>query len=538
MDAKDKGILAASAAKKMVVDWPAAGAAGFARKLAPFAPLDKWEGEFFKPSTWDLDPGDQHGLFDYFNIWNPRVLRGPGEIEKWFHPAVEWASKKVMPESWRQGFKDWKGEGSIADKMIDGYFDWLNETGQKIEDTEYPMDRWMMEILGFDDGQIANIKSSIVNKFKGADPDTTFNELLGTTTPTDKISAFGEGVFSPTTEVKEKYNNLMDTVKGSRGEDVIVDGMQAVWNNPAYFKVDINNDYYNYISNFDSSLADNFSKKAFLNNAEALQLAQAVGPENTATMDLFFIDTSHAPLEKLNYFFNNWTGDENNNPNKMLTSNAPTLITGLRELAAKTSQHRGDDKELALSQGKKFVMHASDASDDIRTFYDMAEDKNKYMFFSPTEKTSAGIFDMRELPFVGEAVGPGNFGKAVTGLKESFAHGVEQPWMATPEELKPYEAFLKREHVQMTPDGLQVVPYEDELISSQQEAWAALDPGKQKELLSLWQAPVDAAIVGSVIKPRAKKLMNRGVRSLDVDPLLTRAIDQAATDFAIQQRGQ
>ena len=110
--------------------------------------------------------------------------------------------------------------------------------------------------------------------------------------------------------------------------------------------------------------------------------------------------------------------------------------------------------------------------------------------------------------------------------------------MVTPEELKPYEAFLKREHVQMTPDGLQVVPYDDELIESQQAEWAALDPGKQKELMSLWQAPVDVAIVGSVARKPVKKLMDRGIRSLDVDPLITRAIDQAATDFAIQQRGQ
>ena len=38
-----------SAAKKMVVDWPVAGGAGFARKLAPFAPLDKWES---KRASW------------------------------------------------------------------------------------------------------------------------------------------------------------------------------------------------------------------------------------------------------------------------------------------------------------------------------------------------------------------------------------------------------------------------------------------------------------------------------------------------------
>jgi len=37
--------LAASAGKKMIVDWPVAGAAGFARKFSPVAPVDKWEGE-------------------------------------------------------------------------------------------------------------------------------------------------------------------------------------------------------------------------------------------------------------------------------------------------------------------------------------------------------------------------------------------------------------------------------------------------------------------------------------------------------------
>ncbi len=140
---------------------------------------------------------------------------------------------------------------------------------------------------------------------------------------------------------------------------------------------------------------------------------------------------------------------------------------------------------------------------------------------------------MRELPIIGDW----NLGsEKFKGLKESIAHGTETPWMDTPEELKPYEAFLKREHVQMTPDGLQVVPYDDELISSQQEAWAALDPEKQKELMSLWHAPVDAAIVGAVAKRPAKKLIDRGIRSLDIDPLMSRAIDQAARDTMIQER--
>ena len=56
--------------------------------------------------------------------------------------------------------------------------------------------------------------------------------------------------------------------------------------------------------------------------------------------------------------------------------------------------------------------------------------------------------------------------------------------------------------------------------------------------MSLWHAPVDAAIVGAVAKRPTKKLIDRGIRSLDIDPLMSRAIDQAARDTMIQERMQ
>jgi hypothetical protein len=517
--------LVASGAKKVGFDWPVAGAAGFARKFAPFAPVDKWEGKLMKPSTWDLDPGDQHGLFDYFNIWNPSVLRGPGEIEKWFNPAINYAADKL-------GF-DYEKEGSVINKGLDAAQNWLNEKGEYIEERGmHPTDAWALKTLGYDDDQIAEMNQNMANVLKNADADVRFNEF-GFDDRKDKISIFGDGVHSVPTELQQKYTNLQDVVANADGERAIMDNMEGIWKNPAYYKVDDGSNYFNYVSNFDSSFAQDISKQAFLNNADAVKLAQIVGAENTKNMDLFFIDTSQAPLENLNSFFNNWTGDENNNPTIFLTSNSPTLVTGLRKLAGATSMNRYNDGELAQSEGQNFALHASDVSGNISDAYDMVENKNDYMFFSPSEKTSAAIFDMRELPIIGDW----NLGsEKFKGLKESIAHGTETPWMDTPEELKPYEAFLKREHVQMTPDGLQVVPYDDELISSQQEAWAALDPEKQKELMSLWHAPVDAAIVGAVARRPTKKLIDRGIRSLDIDPLMSRAIDQAARDTMIQER--
>ena len=110
--------------------------------------------------------------------------------------------------------------------------------------------------------------------------------------------------------------------------------MEGVWKNPAYYKVDGNGGYFTYVANFDPSFAEDISKQAFLNNADAVKLAQMVGAENTQGMDLFFIDTSQAPLENLNMVFNSWTGDDEWNPTKLLTSNSPTLVTGLRQIAA------------------------------------------------------------------------------------------------------------------------------------------------------------------------------------------------------------
>ena len=537
--------LVASAGKKIGMDWPVAGGAGFMRKFAPFAPGDKWDWSRANIQDWKehgisnieniADPGREHGLFDYFNIWNPSVLRGPGEIEKWFHPATEWATKKVMPESWRQGFKDWKGEGSLIDKGLDNVENWLNEKGEYIEERGmHPTDAWALKMLGYDDDQIAEMNQNMANVLKNADADVRFNEF-GFDDRKDKISIFGDGVHSVPTELQQKYTNLQDVVANAGGERAIMDNMEGIWKNPAYYKVDAGSNYFNYVSNFDSSFAQDISKQAFLNNADAVKLAQIVGAENTKNMDLFFIDTSQGPVENLNMVMNNWEGDENWNPTKLLTSNSPTLVTALRQIATGNSM-RDNDKEFALEQGKQYALHASDVSNNIRDAYDMVENKENYMFFSPSEKTSAAIFDMRELPFIGDL----NLGsEKFKGLKESFAHGTETPWMDTPEKLKPYEAFLKREHVQYVPgSGLQVVPYDDELISSQQEAWAALDPEKQKELMSLWHAPVDAAIVGAVARRPTKKLIDRGIRSLDIDPLMSRAIDQAARDTMIQERMQ
>ena len=193
----------------------------------------------------------------------------------------EWATKKVMPESWRQGFKDWKGEGSLIDKGLDNVENWLNEKGEYIEERGmHPTDAWALKMLGYDDDQIAEMNQNMANVLKNADADVRFNEF-GFDDRKDKISIFGDGVHSVPTELQQKYTNLQDVVANAGGERAIMDNMEGIWKNPAYYKVDAGSNYFNYVSNFDSSFAQDISKQAFLNNADAVKLAQIVGAENT-----------------------------------------------------------------------------------------------------------------------------------------------------------------------------------------------------------------------------------------------------------------
>ena len=94
-----------SAVKKVGFDWPVAGALGILKKTNPWGPIGKG------------DPHNLYGGASWLHAWNPRMLRGPGFVEQWFHPAAGWVGQH-LPENIQEGFQEWKGEGALADKGI------------------------------------------------------------------------------------------------------------------------------------------------------------------------------------------------------------------------------------------------------------------------------------------------------------------------------------------------------------------------------------------------------------------------------------
>ena len=110
--AKDIANIGASGIAK-AAEWALAGGMHGSKKGMPIAPIDEWEGELTKPSTWDLDPGDQYGPIDFWRSWKPDLGDIPGELAHFLRPfpqpakyAPEW-----LKESWMNPKSDLAPEG-------------------------------------------------------------------------------------------------------------------------------------------------------------------------------------------------------------------------------------------------------------------------------------------------------------------------------------------------------------------------------------------------------------------------------------------
>ena len=92
----DTGNFVASGIMK-AAEWALAGLLHGGKKGLPIAPMDEWEGELTKPSTWDLDPGDQYGPIDFWKSWKPDLADIPGELAHFLRPfrkgAPQWGEE-------------------------------------------------------------------------------------------------------------------------------------------------------------------------------------------------------------------------------------------------------------------------------------------------------------------------------------------------------------------------------------------------------------------------------------------------------------
>jgi hypothetical protein len=112
-DTKDFANIGASGIMK-AAEWALAGGMHGGKKGMPIAPIDEWEGELTKPSTWDLDPGDQYGPIDFWKSWKPDLADIPGELAHFARPF--WKGAPEWGEEWKKKH-DFYLTGSTGDQF-------------------------------------------------------------------------------------------------------------------------------------------------------------------------------------------------------------------------------------------------------------------------------------------------------------------------------------------------------------------------------------------------------------------------------------
>ena len=526
-DAKYYTNLAASVVKKPAFDWPLVGILGMLKKFNPIAPASQWE---LGPDKFDTDPHNIYGLHDWLSTWNPRMLRGPGEIEKWFHPAAGWVGQH-LPENIQEGFQEWKGEGALIDKGID-----------------------------------------YLAKKMGRDPNVTYNELAqiipgvdayGGEDRPDVISKFAEGVWAPSDEVKNLYATLDENA--AKGQDV-TGNYQEIFNNPLYKGLPQNNQLVALLSQVDSSLLGDIHDKAFISQEEAYRLfaiaQQNLTPEQYPYMDHFFIDTTMGNMDRVNEVLNQTLESNPDAVQLILDSNSAVLAHHLRKAfhaSAYNQEKAGGDLSVEdfgslLERAKMSVLHATDAGDEIATAFeklgDYSSDKNlrafqdDYLRYSPSNKVGSSIFDMRELPMMIEDLEqlPLGLGEATTDLKEVLAHGVENPWITPPtEQAKGLDALFNEEHPAFDwKEGVRMEDYTDEEYKAARAIWDTMDITKRNAYMKENHLPVDIAIL-SMLPGRRKaqeKVIRKAKDPAGIETLMDVSLPQVSKDLSAFDYGR